>query len=320
MSHSDKQRSKRASKHNAKRAASQERGTWNQKRRERRRKLSQNFLKDEWVARKIVREARVTDRDLVVEFGAGAGMITRALSKRARKVLAVEYDPFWVTQLKQTFSANENVTVVAGDALSVDLPNEPFRIVANVPFHISTSILHKLLDDPMQPLECAHLLVQKEFAGKHAWASPTTLKTLGWSPWWRFEAGVVVPASAFDPRPEVDGCLLVAAKRGPPLVSPEHRELFRAFVRRAFVRRAFVRRAFNGRGNVMDKALRPVFSKKQIRRLAHDNRFSTNSFPSHLTVYQWANIFEFMMRAVPQSRWPMPETTSKHGTRWTEPT
>lgn len=310
MSHSGKRRSQRVSKHNAKRAASQECGIWNQKQRERRRKLSQNFLKDEWVAEKIVREAGVTDRDLVVEFGAGAGMITRALSKKARKVLAVEYDPFWVAQLKQTFSANQNVKIVAGDALSVDLPNEPFKIVTNVPFHISTAILHRLLDDPTQPLECAHLLVQKEFASKHARASPTTLKTLGWSPWWRFDAGFEIPASAFDPRPEVDGCLLVAAKRGPPLVAPERRELFRAFVREAF----------NGRGNVLGKALRPVFTKKQIRRLAHDNGFYTYSFPSQLTVYQWANIFEFMVRAVPQSRWPMPETTSKHGTRRTEPT
>lgn len=301
MSHSGKRRSQRTSKHNAKRAASQERGTWNQKQRKRRRKLSQNFLKDEWIAEKIVREAGVTDRDFVVEFGAGAGMITRALSKKARKVLAVEYDPFWVAQLKQTFSANENVQVVAGDALSIDLPYEPFRIVANLPFHISTSILHRLLDDPTQPLECAHLLVQKEFASKHTRASPTTLKTLGWSPWWWFEAGVAVPASAFDPRPEVDGCLLVAAKRGPPLVAIEHRELFRAFVRGAF----------NGRGNVVGKALRPVFTKKQTRRLAYDNGFSTDSFPSQLTVYQWANIFEFMVRAVPQSRWYMPKTTVK---------
>jgi 23S rRNA (adenine-N6)-dimethyltransferase len=302
MSQADKRRSQRTSKHNAKRTASQERGVWNQPQRKRRRKLSQNFLKDEQTARKIVGEAGITDRDLVVEFGAGAGMITRALSKKARKVLAVEYDPFWVAQLKQTFSANENVKIVAGDALSVDLPNEPFRTVANLPFHISTSILHRLLDDPTQPLEFAHLLVQKEFATKHARASPTTLKTLGWSPWYRFEAGFVVPASAFDPRPEVDACLLVAAKRGPPLVASEHRELFRALVRGVF----------NGRGNVVGKALRPVFSKKQIRRLAHDNGFSADSFPSQLTVYQWANIFEFMVRTVPQSRWPMPESTAKH--------
>lgn len=215
--------------------------------------------------------------------------------------MAVEYDSFWAARLKQTFSADKNVEVMAGDALSVDLPNEPFRAVANVPFHLTTAILHRLLDDPTQPLELAHLLVQKELARKHARASPTTLKTLGWSPWWRFEAGFELPASAFDPRPEVGACLLVAAKRDSPLVAPEHRELFRAFVRGAF----------NGRGNVAGKALRPLFTKKQIRRLAHDNGFSTGSFPSQLTVHQWASVFGFMVRAVPQSRWPLPRTAKR---------
>ena len=305
MSQADKRRSQRTSKRNAKRAASQERGVWDQQQRKRRRKLGQNFLKDERIVRKIVEEARVTGRDVVVEFGAGAGMITHALSKKARKVVAVEYDPFWIAHLKQTFSPNENVEIMYADALSVDLPEKPFTVVANIPFHITTAILHRLLDDPTSPPELVHLIVQKELARKHGRASPTTLKTLGWSPWWWFEAGFAIPASAFDPKPEVDACLLVAAKRDPPLLVPEHRELFRAFVRGTF----------DGCGNVVGRALRPVFTKKQIRRLANDNGFSTDSLPSRLTVYQWVSIFQFMVRAVPQSRWPIPGSTDKHDIR-----
>ena len=305
MSQADKRRSQRTSKRNAKRAANQERGDWSQQQRKRRRKLGQNFLKDERLAKKIVREAGITGRDLVVELGAGSGMITHALSKKARKVVAVEYDPFWIAQLKQTFSPNQNVEIMYADALSVDFPDEPFTVVANIPFHITTAILHRLLDDPTSPPELVHLIVQKELARKHTRASPTTLKTLGWSPRWWFEAGFATPASAFDPKPEVDACLLVAAKRDPPLLPPEHRGLFRAFVRGTS----------NGCGNVVGRALRPVFTKKQIRRLAHDNGFSTDSFPSRLTVYQWVSIFQFMVRAVPQSRWPMPESTAKHDIR-----
>ena len=229
-------------------------------------------------------------------------MLTRPLSKKARRVVAVEYDAFLAARLKQSFAADENVEVLAGDALSVDFPDEDFRVLANVPFHISTSILHRLLDDPARPPDLVHLLVQKELARKHARASPTTLKTLGWSPWWRFETGLELPASAFDPKPEVGACLLVAAKRSPPLVAYEHRELFRALVAAAF----------NGRGNVVGKVLRPVFTRKQIRRLALDNGFSTDSPPSKLTVHQWASIFEFMVRAVPQSRWPGLVTGLRH--------
>jgi 16S rRNA A1518/A1519 N6-dimethyltransferase RsmA/KsgA/DIM1 with predicted DNA glycosylase/AP lyase activity len=100
----------------------------------------------------------------------------------------------------------------------------------------------------------------------------------------------------------VDACLLVAAKREPPLVAHEHRELFRAFVRGAF----------NGRGNVVGKALRPVFTKKQIRRLAHNNGFSTDSFPSQLTVHQWLSVFKFMVGAVSADCWPVAESAAKH--------
>ena len=98
------------------------------------RELGQNFLKDERLAKKIVKEARVTDKDLVVEFGAGTGMLTRSLSERARKVVAVEYDPLGAARLKQRFATRNNVDVVTADALSVCPPEEPFRIVANVPY------------------------------------------------------------------------------------------------------------------------------------------------------------------------------------------
>jgi hypothetical protein len=84
-------------------------------------------------------------------------------------------------------------------------------------------------------------------------------------------------------------------------VAYEHRELFRTFVRGAF----------NGRSNAVSKALRPVFTKRQIRRLAHDNGFSTDSFPTQLTVHQWASIFEFMVQAVTQRRWPRLQTRTK---------
>lgn len=90
MSPTDKRRSRRDSKRNAKRTANQECEVWDQHQRKRRRELSQNFLKDEQLAKKIVTVAGVTDRDLVVEFGAGAGIITRSLSKKARRVVAVE--------------------------------------------------------------------------------------------------------------------------------------------------------------------------------------------------------------------------------------
>jgi 23S rRNA (adenine-N6)-dimethyltransferase len=281
-------------KRHAKRRAEKGRNKWDDRRRLLRRRLSQNFLKDKQVARQIVAESGVGEDELVFELGAGGGMLTRELARKARQVIAVERDPYWASHLRERFSEDENVRVVQGDALTVALPREPFRVVANVPFYITTSILHRLLDDPTAPLQAAHLLVQKQVALKHARSSPTTLKTLNWSPWYRFSAGLELPADVFHPKPKVDACLLAATKREPPLVDPHHRHLFRALMRLAF----------NGRGNTPGKVLRPVFTRTQLRKLARDNGFSLDLPPSTLTVHQWACVFGFMIRAIPRNRWP----------------
>ena len=281
------------------------RGRWSDGQSKRRRELGQNFLKDKRVARRVVAETGVGKDDLVVEFGAGGGMLTRQLAKTARRVVAVEYDPYWASRLRERFSNDDNVRVVQGDASTARLPEEPFVVVANVPFNATTPILHRLLDDPAAPLRAAHLLVQKEVAFKHARSTPTTSKTLNWSPWYSFSADLVLPADAFHPKPRVDACLMVAAKRGPPLVDPGRRHLFRAFVRRAF----------DGHGNTVGKTLRPFFTKPQLRRLARDNGFSPDSSPSILTVHQWTSVFDLMMRMVSRDRWPSAKQDAKRESR-----
>ena len=278
---------------------------WGHEQRESRRELGQNFIKDKRAARRIVVEAGVRSDDLVVELGAGGGMLTRQLARVAREVVAVEYDPFWVTRLRERFSGDGNVRVVQEDALAVELPGEPFVVVANVPFNATTAILHRLLEDPTSPLRAAHLLVQRQVALKHVRASPTTLKTLNWSPWYAFSTGLGLPADAFYPKPQVDARLMVAAKRGPPLVDPRHRHLFRALVRGAF----------EGRGKGVGKALKPIFTRTQLRRLAGDNGFALDSPPSALTVHQWAGVFDLMIRLVPQDRWPPAERGARAGRR-----
>lgn len=275
----------------------QVREKWSGKERRSRRELSQNFIRDRWIAHRIVAESGAGRDDLVVEFGAGGGMLTGELARVAGQVVAVEYDPYWAMHLQERFSDRGNVLVVQGDALKVKLPESPFMVVANIPFHATTPILHRLLDDPTTPLKAAHLLVQKQVALKHARSKPTTLKTLNWSPWYRFSAGLELPAYAFHPKPEVDACLMVAAKRGPPLVDPRRRHRFRALVRQAF----------EGRGNGVGRVLRPIFTRTQLRRLAKDNEFSLDLPPSMLTVHEWASVFDFMVRMVPQDHWPSPK-------------
>lgn len=241
-----------------------------------------------------MRKAGVRREDTVVEIGAGDGMLTRPLSQTAGRVLAVEYDPRWAARLERRFARDENVEVVHADALSVALPEEPFRVVANVPFYIITGVLHKLLDDPDSSPETAHLLVQEEVALKHARETPTTLKTLSWSPWYELSASMRVPAESFHPAPGVDGRMLAVARRRWDPIPVHHKDRFRAFTRLMFT----------GRGRTVGERLRQVFTRTQARRLAKDIRFSPDAPPSNLTVHQWARVFAFMTEAVPPERWP----------------
>jgi 23S rRNA (adenine-N6)-dimethyltransferase len=242
---------------------------WGDDRRRSRRELVQNFLKDRRIARRIVAESGAGRDNLVVELGAGGGMLTRQLARVAGRVLAVEYDPYLALRLRERFSDVGNIHVVHEDALKVEFPEEPFTVVANVPFCTTASILHRLLDDPTSPPESVYLVVQKQVALKHARRKLTTLKTLHWSPWYRFSAVLQLPPDAFHPKPEVAACLMVAAKCGPPLVEPGHRHLFLALVRQAF----------KGRGNSVGRVLRPAFTRTQLRRLAKDNRFTLDLPP-----------------------------------------
>ena len=238
---------------------------WSDDRRRSRRELGQNFLKDRRIARRIVAESGVGKDDFVVELGAGGGMLTRQLARVAGRVVAVEYDPYWALRLREQFSCEANVLVVHEDALEMELPREPFTVVANVPFCATTSILHRPGRPDCLPRECPPGGAE---AGSRSTRESATLKTLHWSPWCRFSTGLELPADVFQPKPQVAACLMVAAKRGPPLVRP-----YQASVPGS--RAPGVRRS----GNSVGRVLKPAFTRTQLRRLAKDNGFALDLPP-----------------------------------------
>jgi 23S rRNA (adenine-N6)-dimethyltransferase len=160
--------------------------------RRRRRELSQNFLRSRRLADDIVRGLDVRADELVVEIGAGDGRLTAPLAERARRVVAIELDPRLAKGLRRRFE------VVEGDALSVTLPDEPFRVVGNVPFHLTTAILRRLLGDLRSPLRRADLIVQWGLACKRAVVVPTTQLGAEWGPWWELAVVRRIDASAFE--------------------------------------------------------------------------------------------------------------------------
>ena len=124
--------------------------------------------------------------------------------------------------------------MVEADAREVELPREPFRVVANLPFAGTNEILRHLLDDPRVPLVRADLVVQWGVAVKRALPWPSTVNGVVWGAWYSTRVARRLPRNAFAPPPSVDAAVLVFERRPAPLVPIELASGYRRFVARGF--------------------------------------------------------------------------------------
>lgn len=186
-----------------------------------RHEAGQNFLVDEKVLSKIVAAGDVTDQDNVLEVGPGLGVLTTELLHRAKNVVVIELDRSLQYVLKQEFRAVKHLTVINDDVLTIPFAevyaafdNEPFKIVANIPYNITARFLRRFLESPMPPTSWT-LLVQKEVAERMA-AAPGQLSRLGVSVQYYTNARIVLPKvsrEAFYPSPAVDSAVILLEKR-----------------------------------------------------------------------------------------------------------
>lgn len=130
-------------------------------------RLSQHFLRGPKLALMLIGHSNIKKRDTVLDIGAGSGVITYALSKRCKKVIAIEPDPVAAAKLRQNLTRYDikNVEIVEQDFLDYELPHEPYKVFSNPPFHLSSKIVHKLLEAKNQP-DSFYLILQKQFALK----------------------------------------------------------------------------------------------------------------------------------------------------------
>jgi 23S rRNA (adenine-N6)-dimethyltransferase len=243
----------------------------------------QHFLRSSRLASALVREARVSSDDLVVEVGAGTGVLTNALAATGARVLALELDPRLASGLHGRFGKHSKVTVLDIDARRFDWPEEPFRLVANLPFAGSGELLGHLLRDPSVHLTQADVIVQWEVAAKHSAIWPATLRSAYWKAWFELTITARLARSAFAPTPSVDAAVLRFARRVPPLVPLEdHVRYWR-----------FLTNAFSIRGPMCVGSRRPV-TPVQLRRLADTLGFSPDAHARDLDARQWATLFTFV--------------------------
>jgi 16S rRNA A1518/A1519 N6-dimethyltransferase RsmA/KsgA/DIM1 with predicted DNA glycosylase/AP lyase activity len=241
----------------------------------------QHFLRSSRLAAELVRDAEIAPGDLVVDVGAGTGVLTRALIDAGAAVIAVELDPRLAAELRRRF-AGRDLGVVEADARRWSWPREPFSVVANLPFAGSGEILGSLLRDPGGGLRQANVIVQWELAAKHAAVWPGTLRGTWWRAWFELAIVARLARSAFAPPPQVDAAVLRVTRRPRPLLPPGEHAGYRRFLSDAFRTQA-----------PLSRALRRVLTPRELRRLAALEGFDASSHPRDLDARQWARVYAF---------------------------
>jgi 23S rRNA (adenine-N6)-dimethyltransferase len=239
----------------------------------RRRRLSQNFLRDRRVAEETA--AHIAQSVLpVIELGAGDGALTDALVRQGHDVTAVELDTRWVRVLRRRFPGT--VRVVQADLLRFRFPTSPYNVVANLPYSVTTPALRRLLREP--GWQIAVLMVQWEVARKR---TAGTMLSASWWPWYDIELVRRVPAEAFRPVPRVDSGVLHLSRRADPLLPHGERGRYQRFVEAVFT----------GRGAGLAGILRPHLSRSALRRWFRDHDVSPAALPRDLEPAHWISLY-----------------------------
>jgi 23S rRNA (adenine-N6)-dimethyltransferase len=231
-----------------------------------------------------VSNAGVAPGGLVVDVGAGTGVLTRALLDAGAEVIALELDPTLATALRRRF-ATAPVRVLEQDARSWAWPGVAFSVVANLPFAGSGAILGSLLSDPRRPLRRADVIVQWELAEKHAAVWPSTMRGTYWRAWFELAIAARLSRSAFSPVPAVDAAVLSAVTRRTPFVAPNDHAQYRNLLRHAFRTNRPLR-----------QALRDYVTPRELRRLAELHGFDAGARARDLDARQWAAVFAHARR------------------------
>lgn len=218
-------------------------------------KWGQNFLTDGNIIAKIVAEAQLAPADTVLEIGPGLGTLTQALAATGAKVTAVEIDRRLVAVLKETLVEYPSVSVINADILELNIDtavgNAAYKVVANLPYYITTPIIFALLEQVRAP-ELLVVMVQKEVAERMT-ASPggKDYGALSVALQYHTEARIAftVPPAAFIPSPGVTSAVLVCQRRIVPPVVVTDEKLFFRVVKAAFsVRRKMLSNALKNMG------------------------------------------------------------------------
>lgn len=210
-------------------------------------RFGQNFLIDTHVLDKIISAADISKEDCVIEIGPGIGTMTRRLAKSARKVIAIEIDKNLIPILEDTLKDFDNITIINEDVLKVDIKklakeynqNKPIKVVANLPYYITTPIIMGLFESNT-PIDSITVMVQKEVAERmNEQAGSKEYGALSLAVQYYASTYLVanVPPHCFMPRPNVASAVIKLTRHTKPIVQVKDEELMFKIIRASFNQR-----------------------------------------------------------------------------------
>ena len=257
--------------------------------------LGQNFLINDEVINEIIEESNISDEDLIIEIGPGLGTLTSKLLENAKKVIAIELDKKMIKILEERFKLYNNLEIINEDVLKVDLHKliekektenqiREVKIVANLPYYITTPIIMKLLEDKLD-ITSITVMVQKEVAERIAAKTGDKLAgAITYAVEYYSEARkiVEVPKESFIPEPEVESEVIQLVLRKEPPAEVKDEAKFFKLIKTSFMQRR--KTLLNGLSNS------GLIEKEKLKQLLNELEIDENIRGEKLTIEQFAKI------------------------------
>lgn len=257
-------------------------------------RFGQNFLVDENVIGKIIRAVSPNENETIIEIGAGRGALTQSLVESKARVIAIEYDRDLIPYLQERFASHENFSLIEADALKVDFqkiiePAKKTRIVANLPYYISTAILQRMIEQ-RESINEMILMLQREVVERitaQAGNSERGFLSVLIEAYCQTEKLFDVSPNSFRPVPKVWSTVARFVMRSKIAVEIKDENLFRQIVSAGFAQKR--KTIFNNLRNA-PKDLFERFEKKGVEKILNAAGIEPNRRAETLTLNEWARL------------------------------
>ncbi|MDJ1646322.1 16S rRNA (adenine(1518)-N(6)/adenine(1519)-N(6))-dimethyltransferase RsmA [Mycoplasma phocimorsus] len=248
-------------------------------------KFGQNFLKDKNIKNAIVESANITPNEIIVEIGPGTGAITSLILQNNVKLIAYEIDNDLASRLEKQFK-NDNFTLINKDVLECEFPKQKFKVIANIPYYITSDILFKLFDN-YKNISLAIIMMQKEVAdrliAKENTANYSKLTMVN-NIYCETQKLFDVPNFAFEPAPKVTSSVVKMTFKNN--IEPNH-----------FKIRKFIANCFRFRRKFLTKNLENIYKKEEVMQALSSLKLNINSRAQELSLETIIKLMKILERS-----------------------